>query len=115
MSKGTCNQVTPGGGGCGATNLGPLCTQGPSKSQPTRESSWIHGGDAELKGIHLKNEKTHKNRMGVQDHQDKPLVLQVKENEDQRGAVTCFKATELSGWQVQASLPGGSSAIKNQT
>lgn len=99
----------------GATNLGPLCTQGPSKFQPTWESSWIDGGDAELEGIHLKNEKTHKNRMGVQDRQDKPLALQVKENEDQKGAVTCFKATELSRWQVQASLPGASSTIKNQT
>lgn len=28
------------------------------------------------------------NRMGVQDHQDKPLISQVKENEAQREAVT---------------------------
>ena len=41
-------------------------------------------------GKTLKNTREEKveNRMGVQDHQDKPLILQVKENEDQRGAVT---------------------------
>ena len=41
-------------------------------------------------GKTLKNtfEEKVENRMGVQDHQDKPLILQVKENEDQRGAVT---------------------------
>lgn len=37
----------------------------------------------------LKNtlEEKLENRMGVQDHQDNPLISQAKENEAQRGAV----------------------------
>lgn len=53
--------------------------------------------------------------MGIQIHEARPLILQMKENEAQRGAMTCFKAAELSAWQSQASLPGGSPTIKNQT
>lgn len=57
------------------------------------------------------------NRMRVQDHPLKPpsFFSQAKNNEAQRGAVTCFKATELRGRQVHTSLPGCSSTLKKQT
>lgn len=52
--------------------------------------------------------------MGTINHQANPLTAQIKDKEARRGAVTCFKATELSGRQIKAFLPGGSSTIKNQ-
>lgn len=39
--------------------------------------------------------------MGVL-NQATPLAVQNKDKEAQRGAMTRFKATELSGWQIQA-------------
>ena len=65
-----------------------LLTFDPSASKArVNSNSGITGG---LMGKMLKNtlEEKLENRMGVQDHQDKPLILQVKENEHQRGAVT---------------------------
>lgn len=48
--------------------------------------------------------------MGILD-QVKPLTVHIKDNEAQRRTVTYFQATEQSGWQIQASLPGDSSII----
>lgn len=59
-------------------------------------------------------ESKFENEMGTINHQAKPLIAQIKDEEARRGAVTCFKATELSGRQIKAFLPGESSTIKNQ-